>query len=285
MLRILYTLCDLLSCFCALASPVVILHWLLKVVDSAPLRGVVRALDPLLTPTQKVLEVWVKLPPVTYAGHSFSTVPGLLAGLLAIGFFSLNFFSEMLKVTEQRWDVQAEAATQRQRLRKIQDAQQRKEKFLPENTRIFIFLDYDATLCPLMSERLDQLIEQDSARIHSRMFTETVLEFDLIDAALRFALAFSQALLGYYSTLTPADPQPSFRMALHGTDRSLNVTSATAETRRLVQFVVNNQIIVSQSTKALLDIKGSSLAYRLQSIGLYAVERGMERELYRLFPG
>jgi hypothetical protein len=285
MLRYLHTLCDLLSSVCALVSPVIIFHWLMKVADIAALRGVLASLDPVFLPLNSVLEVFIKLPNLTFNGHTYSTLPCLLAILLTCAFFLFNFLSETIKVTEQRMSVEVNAQMQRQRLKKLQADQQRKEQALPQEMKVFAFVDYDVTICPAVGEKIEQLIIQEAGHIHSRMFNEMALEFRNVEQGLRFALGVSQIVLSHYATLRPLDPQPPFKVSLHGVDKMLNISSAVNESRKLIQFLVQNQVIVSQSAKQLLDASGTTIPYRLQSMGVYAMETGTERELFRLFAG
>ena len=265
-------------------SPIVIFHWLLKVVDLAPLRGVVNSFDPVFAPMNAFLEVFIKLPSLTFNGHSYSTTPGLLAILLTCFFFLFNFLSETIKVSEQRLNVQLDVQAQRRRLKKLQEEQRRKERALPDEMKIFVFVDYDVLACPELGEKIEQSLTQESGHVHSRMFNEMALEFKNIEQGLRFVLGISQNILAHYATLRPLDPQPPFRMSLHGVDKAMSISMSVSESRKLVQFVVHNQIIISNSAKQLLDACGTSIPYRLQSMGVYSLETG-ERELFRLFAG
>jgi len=127
-------------------------------------------------------------------------------------------------------------------------------------------------------------MQQEGAHIHSRVFNELALEFTTVEHGLRFVLGVSQSILGHYATLRPLDPQPSFKLSLHAVDKTLSISAAVSDAHKLVQFIVNNQVIISQSAKALLDSSGTQIPYRLQSLGVYAMDTG-ERELFRLFAG
>lgn len=285
MLRYFSTLCDLISTVCALVSPVAIFHWLFKVVDVPALRGFVNSMDPVFLPLDSLLEVLIKLPAITYGGHAINTTQGFLACILTCFFFLFNFLAETLKVGEQRLNVQIDANLQRRRLQKLREEQQQKEKTLPLDLKIFVFVDYDALACPVMGERIEALILQEGGHVHSRMFNELALEFKKVENGLRFTLGASQAIMAHYATLRPLDPQPPFRMSLHGSDNLLTTSAAVSEVQKLINFVVSNQIIISEVAKALLEASGTKEAYRLQSIGIYSMDTGAERELFRLFAG
>lgn len=284
MIRYLYTLCDMLSSICALISPVVIFHWLLKVVNFAPLMGVVSSLDPVFNPIESLLEFFIKLPSLNFSGHAYSTTPGLLAAILTGAFFLFNFLSETLKVSEQRMKVQVDAQMQRRRLQKLRDEQLRKERALPDEMKVFVFVDYDFLACPAMGEKIEQLITQEAGHVHSRLFNELALEFRSIENGLRFVLSVSQGILGHYATLRPLEPQPPFRLSLHGVDKSLSISGSVADARKLVSFIVSNHVIASQSAKALIESSGTTIPYQLQSMGVYSTETG-ERELFKLYAG
>ena len=284
MLRYLFTMCDILSSLCALVSPVVIFHWLFKVLNLPPLQGIISSLDPIFLPLESILELFIKLPSLNFGGHAYSTTPGLLAVLLTCAFFFFNFLSETLKVAEQRMNVQVDAQKQRMRMQKMREEQLRKEKSLPDAMKIFVFVDYDVQPCPFLGEKLEQFMQQEGAHVHSRVFNELALEFTTIEQGLRFVLGVSQSILGHYATLRPLDPQPPFKLSLHAVDKTLSISAGVSDSHKLVQFIVNNQVIISQSAKALLDSCGTEIPYRLQSLGVYAMDTG-ERELFRLFAG
>lgn len=285
MLRYIYTLCDLLSSACALLSPVIVFHWLFKVVDLAPLRSVITMGDSVCVPLDSLLEMFIKLPPITYAGHVVPTTQALLAVILTCFFFLFNFLSETFKVSEQRLNVQVDATIQRRRLQKLREEQQRKEAMLPQNLRIFVFVEYDSLACLPMGDQVEKMLQREGGHIHSRMAHELALEFKHMENALRFALDVSQTVLAYYATLRPIEPRPPFRMSIHGVDNMLNISTSVAETHKLIQYVMSNQIIVSQTAKALLDASGTLIPYRLQSIGIYSMDNGAQRELFKLFAG
>lgn len=285
MLRYLYTLCDLLSSACALLSPVVIFHWLFKAVDLAPLRSVITIGDSVFVPLDGLIEMFIKLPPIIYAGHNVPTTQALLACILTGFFFLFNFLSETFKVSEQRFNIQVDATIQRRRLQKLRDEQQRKDAMLPQDLRVFVFIEYDSLACPAMGDQIEKLVQQESGHIHSRIASELALEFKKIENALRFALAISQTILSYYATLRPIDSRPPFRLSIHGVDNMLNISASVAESHKLIQYVMSNQIIVSQAAKSLLDASGTLIPYRLQSIGIYSLDNGNQRELFKLFAG
>ena len=288
MFRYIYTICDLIATVFALLSPVAVMHWLLKVTEISALQGFVRVLDPLFVPMDGVLELFIQLPHLNYNGHSYATTQGLLACLLTVLFFVFNFLAETARVWEQRVNVQVHAAIQRRRLQKLRDEQYKREDSLPKDLKVFGFVDYDVAVCPTIAKTIDLLIAQEGAHIHSRMFNELILEFKKIEDGLRFVLTLSQSILSHYNTLRPMDPQPPFRMALDGQDNLLDVSAAVIEVRRLIHYVGVNQIVVSETAKALLEISASSLPHSLQSMGLYTMgvpaleQHGVQRELFQL---
>jgi hypothetical protein len=82
--------------------------------------------------------------------------------------------------------------------------------------------------------------------------------------------------------LRPMDPQPPFRMAVHCVDTDFSLAAALGETRRLTSFAGQNQILISQETKALMEAQGLTSRYSFQTVGVYALEDGRQVEMYRL---
>ncbi len=290
MFRYFYTICDILATIFALLSPVAVMHWLLKVTEVAPLQGFVRTLDPLFTPLNSFVELFINVPHLTFNGHSYSTTQGVLACLLTVLFFVFNFAAETLRVWEQRMNVQVHAAIQRRRLQKLRDEHNKREESLPKDLKVFAYIDYDEAVCPSITKVIDVLITQENPHVHSRMFNEMVFEFKKIDEGLRFVLTLSQSIMSHYSTLRPLDPQPPFRIALDGLDNLLDTSASITEVRRLIHYVAVNQIVISETAKALMDISQTNIPHSMHSMGLYSMgalgqeQQGIQRELYRLSP-
>jgi hypothetical protein len=92
----------------------------------------------------------------------------------------------------------------------------------------------------------------------------------------------SQAILSYYATLRPIDPQPPFHIALHALSADLPTDEGVALTRNLVRYSGPNQILCSQDVKTLLELNGLSLLYGYQSVGLYSTRGTRSMEMFRL---
>lgn len=283
MLRYFYTLCELVSAVCAIISPVAIFHWLLRIINFQGVASFVNSLNPVFDPLNALLEFFIKTPPLSYDGHQYSTTQGVLACVMTAGFFLFNFIAESLKATEQRMDVSKQAAQQNRRLQKLRAEQDKKQKNVTTNRRIFAVVDYDFTACPTGGSHLDGAYGQYGGKVVASYSDSMALEFDAIQNAVEYCMHASQAMLGYYATLRPLDPQPPFKISLHSLDAEISTGAAVTATRKLISYVGPNQVIFSNDIWTMMEASGLEKAYRYQSIGMYAMDGGYQQELYRLF--
>jgi hypothetical protein len=283
MFRFLYTMCDLISAVCAIISPVAIFHWLFKIMNFNAIAAQVNLLNPVFDPLNAFVEFFVKMPPLNYGGHAYSTTQGLLACLMTGGFFAFNFFSESLKATEQRLDVHQQAEVQKRRLQKLQNEQTKVQKTITTNRRMYVAIEYDFLNCPIGSTCLEETFPKYGGKVLSRGADSLSLEFDNMSNIFQYCMDVSQGILSYYATLRPVDPQPPFKIGIHTLDADISTSAAVAETRKLNIFVGPNQVLFSQAVKAMIDANGQNMTYRFQSIGMYALEGATQQELFRLF--
>ena len=284
MLRYIHIICNLLAYICALTSPVVIVHWLSKVSGIVPLQAMVQGLDPVFRPLSDLVGAVIKTPPLLFSGHTYETSPAVLACLLTALFFVFTAVAESAKAFEQGVNVQLESSMQRRRLQKLQEEEQQKAKALSANMQIYVFLDYDVMACPELEEPIERLIRQEDGQIHSRIANEMSLEFRKIEQGLSFVMSVARAIQNHYaSSMRPVNQAP-FRLSLHGTAGNV-ISSNVNEARKLARFIGNNQMIVSEAAKALLDASKTNIPYRVQSLGIYSTEEGQQQELFKLSPG
>ncbi|WMU93200.1 hypothetical protein EMOOHJMP_00005 [Microcystis phage MaAM05] len=282
MLRILYTLCDALAALFAVISPVAIFHWLLLAVNNRLLNPFLVPLTQFFTPLNASVQFFIQPPVLHFSGQEISTTQGIVACVFTALFLGLSTLSEYFKTIEQRQDLEHQAELQRIRLKRLQALQETRQTKLVTNRRYLVQVNYDFNQCPAGGQFLDQGPARQAGKPVDRDLTNLTLEFLSLSQSLHYALTASQALMNYYATLRPKDPQPPFRIGVHATDRDLSPEVALQETQRLTSFAMANTIIFSQTVRDVLEADGQSLAYKFHSMGLYAMG-GQEQELFRLF--
>lgn len=282
MLRFLYISCDVLAAIFAIISPVAIFHWLLRAVNISVLAPFLTPMNNFFDPMNGLAKALFRSPAINYNGNLISTDQGVVACILTASFFLMNFASEYLKTTEQRQDVDRQANLQRQRLQKLKTAQTQVHKAISTNRRYMVHVNYDFMLCPSGGEVLERGFSKQAGSALERFPGYMTIEFPTLQQAIQYCMDASQAMLGYYATLRPADPQPPFRIGIHASDADTPTGEATAETRRLVGFAAPNNIVFTQNVRDLLEAQGQTLTYHFQSIGMYALE-GRQQELFKLF--
>jgi hypothetical protein len=283
MFRFLYTLCDLLAAVSAIISPVAIFHWLGKIVNVPAVKSMLTPLNPVFDPMNTMVELFIKTPPITYEGHSYSTTQGVLACILTAAFFLFNFLSETLKATEQRLDVSRQSLQQKQRLQKIRDEHLSQQKKVLTNYRTYVYVSYDTQACPTGAGYLEAAFSKNGGKMLEAYVNTLSLEFDSISSALKYCLDVSQAMMSYYATLRPIDPQPPFQIGLNAVSSERPTQDGIAEARKLVRYAGPNQVIFSQDIRTLMEANSLSMDYRYQSIGIYSFGGTEQQELFRLF--
>lgn len=281
MLRILYILCDVLAALFAVISPVAIFHWLLVAVNNRALNPFLVPLTQFFTPLNAVVELFIKPPVLHFSGQEISTTQGIVACAFTVLFFGMSILSEYLKTAEQRQDLAQQAELQRNRLKRLQAQQETRQKRLVTNRRYLVQVNYDFSACPAGGQLLDQGPARQAGKPLDRNLEYLTLEFPSLSQALHYAMAVSQAIQSHYALLRPKDPQPPFRIGIHAIDSALNAVEALYEMQRLASFAGPNSIVFSQTVREVLEADGQSLAYKFQSMGLYAMG-GKEQELFKL---
>lgn len=282
MLRFLYTVCDLFAGFCAIVSPIAIIHWLMRVIKAPGTEALVAPLNPVFDPLNAILEFFVKVPPLTFQGEPIPTTQGVLACILTMGFFLFNFIAESLKATEQRMDLNRQAHQQKSRLQKIENEQQKKHKHISKNSRIFLHVNYDFFSCPAAGAHFDTNFDKYGGKILERLPSGITLEFASLDQSFQYCLEVAQAIMSYYATLRPIDPQPTYHAGIQAIDADKPTSDGTQGARTVANFAGANQIVFSPDAKALLEAQGLHMRYQFQSIGMYMVD-DRQQELFRLF--
>lgn len=282
MLRILYIACDILAAVFAIISPVAIFHWLVRAVNVPLFEPYLVPLNNFFDPMNAVITGIFHPPAIQYNDQNIATEQGVLACILTVAFFLMNFVSQYLKTIEQRQDVSHQADLQRKRLQKLKAEQQHTHKALITNRRFLVHINYDFTACPTGGDVLERNFGQQSGNALERLPNYMTIEFPSLQQGIQYCMEASQAILGYYASLRPIDPQPPFRIGIHAIDATVPVRDACSETRRLVEFAAPNHVVFTQDVRDVLEANGQILAYHFQSIGMYALE-GRQQELFKLF--
>jgi len=283
MLRFMYTVLDWLAGICAVASPVAIAHWLIGITKPGPLGEYFKILDPVFNPLNAILDVAFKSPSLMYQGAPVPLTEGILAIILTVLFFIFHAVAEALKTAEQKLDVGKQALIQRHRLKQLENSSRKQEKQITTNRRIQVCVHYDFQACPLGGKTFDAAYPQFGGKLVGPLDQSLVLEFDSLNQALKYTLESSQALLSYYATLRPMDPQPPFQIAIHAPESSLLTPDALAATQQLIKYAGANFVVFSQEVKAIMEAQSLGIAYRYQSLGIYALPGGSQQEVFRLF--
>jgi hypothetical protein len=283
MLRFLYTICDWLAGLCAMISPLIIVHWLLKVTGLPWAVPFVNALNPIFNPWSELLQFLVKTPPLFVNGQPVETTQAALAIAFTLGFFAFHFSAEVGRSLEQRLDMNRQTRQQRQKLMQMsRDERQHKQQLSSLSWRICLNIHYPFPQCPMGSRLLDDVSLHPSGKLLERSKDVMSMEFTRLDSALQVCTEAAMALLQHYATLRPADPQPPFHIGLHAVETQTGVNTALAETERITEFAGKNQIVFSETVQRLMEAQHLALPRPAQSIGLYALSGGRQEEMFRL---
>lgn len=268
---------------CALTSPFVVLHWLLRIVNIKAIEDSVSRVAEWVDPFNHAIEFFVTTPPIHYSGEQYATTQGFFAVLLLLGFITCNFFAELLKAKEQRQLVE-QSQTRQQNIMDTRQAQQTTvQNRMSQNYDVYLHIQYDDEACQTGKDLIHQLFKQYNAEMmqyHSNNYT---LRFPDIESALSCCNQVTEKMLAYYATLRPIDPQPPFKFNLHSAEKTA-AGSAIDETQKLGKFVDDNQILFSDAIKSMIEAKQLQGHYQYQSVGIYASSSGGKKvELFRLY--
>lgn len=282
MLRFLYTISDLLSAILAIASPVAIFHWLIKVTNITAAQPFVAILDPVFVPLNSTLDTIAQMPVLHYNGHDIPTTQGLFSCLMTIGFFVFNFTSEYLKAAEQRLEVEKQAFIQRRRLQQMKTEKQQVQKQIAGSRKLYVVVQYDFKGCPSGAASFETTYPKHGGKLIESSPHMLALEFENTDVAFKYCLTVSQAIQSYYATLRPIDPQPPYQIAIQAIESQLPGSEAVLKMRKLVSYTGQNQILFGPDVYALMAEQGLLQRFHFQSMGVYVID-GKQAELYRLF--
>jgi hypothetical protein len=284
MLRLLSAICATIAAISALISPVVILHWLLKITQVPAAAPFVKVLDPFILPLSQTLGFIIPTPHLTIEGHAVETNEALLALTFTVGFFIFHFVAELLKVMDQRIIVDLESRKQINNLNKMRQANDRQQKTLnAQDWQVQAYIRYDFAACPSGSVIINDCARH--ANAHTLQDSQDVIAYRFSDIANAFSSCQSMILnlKQHYATLRPADPQPPLSIGLHASQQK--ALSVAPETERVANFSGRNQVIFSQTIYDLMQAQGLEKRYVFQSIGLYSLGENLQEEMFRLDPG
>jgi hypothetical protein len=281
MLRFLATVCDLLAGLLAIASPVAIFHWLVKVTGITAAAAAATMLDPVFEPLNATLNTLVQLPVLHYNGNNIPITQGVLACVMTGGFFVFNFCSESLKATEQRLDVEKQAFIQRRRLQQMKAEQKQQQKQVTSNKKLYLLVQYDFKSCPSGAAHFETAYARHGGKLIESDQKSLALEFEAPERAFKYALDVSQAVQAYYATLRPLDPQPPYSINIQAIDAGIPGVEAVLKMQRLVSYAGQNQVLFGAEVYALLTEQGLLQRFQFQSVGMYIID-GQQVELYRL---
>ncbi len=282
MLRFLYTVLDIIATVCAVISPVAIVHWLLKSIQLALLGPFIEALDPVFSPLNLLLEVFIQLPNLQFMDQSVPLTQGALGILFTLGFFIFNFASNSLRVADQKLTVAHDLKMEQRRMAKILKEQERVQRKISTNRQVFVWVNFDFTQNTNATSILETTFARHSADVRERDLEHMLLEFQTLDHALQYVLQCQDAILKHYATLRPIDPKPPFTFGINSFEITSDPEVGIALAQQLSKYAGKNQILFSKDAHDLLAALGLTAQYKFQSQGFYDFLGLKKQEVFRL---
>jgi hypothetical protein len=285
MLRLFSFVFAVLAAISALISPLIIVYWLLKITQVPAVLPYLQSLDPYLLPLNQLAAFFVPTPALTVEGRSVPTTEAVVALAFTLAFFLFHFVAELLKVAEQRILVSQESQRQISTLNRLRLATQRQKKILnTQEWQLQLYLRYDFLACPSGAQLIQDSVRQVAAQPLLDTPQALALRFTKLDDAIQCSQQMILTLKKHYTGLRPMDPQPPLFIGLHASNQETQ-SRVTPETERVASFAGRNQIVFSQTVRALMEAQGLDKTYVFQPIGVYALGEAQQEEMFRLEPG
>lgn len=216
------------------------------------------------------------------SGETLSITQGLLGLLFTFLFFLCSFGSQMLKAAEQRMDVAKQDFMQRRRLQQLQSEHRKHQHRAVINKNIMVSIMCDFQKNATTQNTVEQLLSR-SGGISRDVTPDTMaVEFQQIETGLKFTSDVLRQVLHYYRSLRPMDVQPPIKIGVHTHIVDESPQATILQCKALSNFAGNNQVILSQDIKHMLDAVGLQQQFVLSPLGAYYLEGIGAQELYRL---
>ena len=179
-------------------------------------------------------------------------------------------------------DVSKQDLIQRRRIKQLQTEQHKKETRAVTNKNVMVCVLCDFQQNATTAGYFEQLYARHQG--FARDMTPDVMgfEFQQVDQALRFCQEAGQNVTKYYATLRPIDSQPPFRIGIHTHDKNDAPDLTLRYCRSLAKYASDNQSVLSESVKNMLDASKQSNAFPLSPLGAYYLEGIGAQDLYSL---
>lgn len=309
MLRTLIVPLEWLATFLAIASPVIIIHWLCDALDAQAVKGFVDFLKPFVEPFNQTLTTILKpipsfpmpffkintqpllvLPttidfsftkPITVMKHTVSPVQGVLGILMTIGFFMLNVIIQILKAGEKKIEVTKNTMRMNQALKESRLAQVAQSKKIVTDKDIVVYVEYGFLDCPTGATYFETGYSRFGGNSLQSNPDCLIVQFNTVDEALNYVKS-SVSLLGqYYETLKPMDPRPAFRICVAAFHTSTGNPDKFEFCRLMKGYAGPNQTILTHDSKLILEANEKLGNFNIETMGYYNIY-GKNTELHAL---
>jgi hypothetical protein len=286
-------LLEILATGLALLSPIAIAHWLITAtqVNLGPLSPVVDGLTGFYAPFNAlVAQVFPTLPTIPYNGQFYTLYQPVGAIFFTLAFFMMTVLVGLLRSYDKHLGVQKALRKQKRELIQARQQEAQALRLLNPDRPILVFVAYNF-IHNLQNEALQNQANQHfnsyghygGTLVHA--FPDGMLaQFHDMEGALRFAHESTKNLLAFYKTLRPSDPQPPYRMVVDALPQDVEPMRALSGCRTLSHYCGENQTLLTDTVRQIMDIKALREANPLESLGFFAGTGGEQIELYLHFP-
>ncbi|MBY0450088.1 MAG: hypothetical protein K2X01_05620 [Cyanobacteria bacterium] len=287
MLRILYTILDIISAVLAILSPVAIIHWMLLVLNFPDLFGAVSAMERGFHPLNQMAEGLVTFIPmvphtVEFNGHSVSIAQGVVGILSTLSFFVIAYIAIVLKSLDKRMRVTRETVVHQLKIKQRQSQEKRSEKQLVSLRRTLVYFAFEAEAQPTVAaylrgyQRFEGNLIQNQANSH-------LIEFKSLRNAFEYALEVSREVKEYYQSLRPMDLKPPFRMSIHAVaEGEDNTVTGLDRCQATARYAADNQVLCSAEINELLVYYDLKSTFDVHSLGMFDFAANQHLELFLL---
>ena len=229
-----------------------------------------------------MLQSALHLPSLTFQASQVSIAQGVLGVLFTGLFFLLNFLSKFLKATDNRMEIAADTRRERQRLEKIMHAQKQAQSKAAANRSVLMMIQYDFAQDSPATTSIETLRMRHESKLLDSSANAVLLEFPSLKKAFGCALEIGQAVLQYYKTLRPIDPQPPFMIGIHAPERTTDMVVSREQIQQLCRYAGKNQTLFSKDAMEMLQATHVAGSYQYQSQGFYDFLGLRQQEVFRL---
>ncbi|MEM0952166.1 MAG: hypothetical protein AAGI66_08510, partial [Cyanobacteria bacterium P01_H01_bin.74] len=275
---------EVLAIVMALASPIVVIHWLLSIINIRFFKPLVAALQPTVEPFNIIFQSLIQLPPIQYNNAQYPTTQGGVAVVLLIGFMACSFFAELFKSRVQAEAIKKSQQVKKARLAKIKQTNIETNALFHQQAKVILYYCYDSRTCPKGEEAIQAILSKQPLTVLPNAVNGSMFVCASIHQAIVTSLAIKESLMAFYATLRPIDAQPPLYLAVHAGLMSSDKRQSTLdELTRYTKFASDNQLLITEPCKKIMEAGDIIRNYQLLSMGFFSVGTGAQQvELFNL---